>query len=819
MKIFSTLLVSILLGFVNCFAQHEADNWFFGNRAGMSFQNGTPVQIADGKLSTEEGCAVMSDKVTGKLLFYTDGSTVWNGNHTVVTTDLRGGISGSQTALIVPNPANNLEYYIFTTPDLTAGGEPKNTALYYSLISVATPDCEMLLKNVFLIDSVSEKLTGTLDCAETGYWIVTQDVSKNFFYSFHITSQGVNRKHTVSFYDEIPMSNIQGCMKLSPDGTKLAVTSSLAKTPFLALFDFNRLTGEATNYNLLSNPNTSISFYGISFSPDNKILFATGKTGFALPLYFSGLFQYDVTVTPSAVKYTESMLSVRFLIPYNNSTMQLAPDGKLYVVSGNRNFVDIINNPNIKGVGCNYQADAINFQKFCGRGLPNFMDYLFGDHCFYRSCNSSGNGDTIIICPGTNIQIGNRPISGFSYSWTPTEGLNNPNISNPIASPVQTTAYTLKLTSVSCESFQTFIVKIAEKPVIASVPPICTGESVQLSVTRGDSYSWTPAIDFDTATKANPIVTPKETTLYKVIVTQGHCIDSAFVTIKVFPKFTANAGEDQRICLSESVQIGDTAKEDETYFWYPPEGLDDVTSPNPIATPKGTTRYIVVTKRNGCIAYDTVLVTVIIVKPVVSKDVTICKGTSAQLTSSGGKVYSWSPAAGLNNPRIANPVATPLATTKYRVRISNGNCIDSAFVTVNILPSFKANAGMDQTLCFGASTELGELPEQSKIYSWLPTTNLNDSKKANPICTPRASTKYILTVTNENGCKEYDTVLVTVKNQNANAGADKTICTGSKTQLGTPPESGNIYSWEPSSNLDDPTKSDPVATPNSTTQY
>lgn len=823
MKTYILLISFFFLLAFKLSAQHEADNWYFGDRAGISFQSGSPVQITNGKLSTQEGCAVISDKITGKLLFYTNGDTVWNGNHTIVAngTGLKGGISGSQSALIVPNPANSLEYYIFTTPDLTAGNTPVNTALFYSLISVANPDCDILLKNVFLIDSVSEKLTGTLDCSETGFWIVAQDVSKNYFYSFHVTEKGVDPKATVSFFEDIQRKHTQGCMKFSPDGTKLAVaTTSLNDTPFLALFDFNRITGAVTNYNQLGSPNTSVLFFGVSFSPDNKLLYALGKTNLGLPLAFSGLFQYDLTFIPSSnIQSSEIVFPVRALIPFKNSAMQIAPDGKIYIVSGDRSYMDVINNPTVRGSGCNYQADAINFQKYLGRGLPNFMDYLFGNHCFNRSCNVNGVGNMSIICAGSSVKIGNRPISGFTYSWAPTDGLSNPNISDPFASPSVTTEYTLKITSSTCESYQTFLVKIAEKITVDSVLPLCAGASVQLSAKGDGTYSWFPAEDMDTASKANPIATPKGNTRYKVINIQGNCVDSAFVSVHVFPKFTANAGEDKRICLSESVQIGDTAKEDEKYFWYPPEGLDDVTLPNPIATPKATTRYVVQVTRNGCIAYDTVLVTVIIVKPVVSKDVTICKGTSAQLTASGGKVYSWLPVTGLNNPRIPNPIASPSVTTKYRVRISNGNCVDSAFVTVFVHPSFKANAGIDQTICTGESVQLGELAEAGKIYSWQPPIYLDDPKKANPTCTPNASTTYILTVTNTNGCKEYDTASVSVKNQKANAGVDKTICTGSKTQLGALPETGATYLWNPATDLNDPTKSNPTASPPITTLY
>ncbi len=802
-------------------AQREADHWYFGDHVGLSFQNGSPVPITNGQLITQEVCAVMSDRVTGKLLFYTDGSTIWNASHKVVNngTELKGGSSSSQGALIVPNPANVMEYYIFTVPDLTAGDQPKSTGMYYSLISVVNPNCEVIEKNKLLVEGVSEKLTGTLDCTESGYWVVAHDVSYNTLYSFHITGNGVDTKPVISGYDEEPIDHIQGCMKFSPNGKKLAVASTLRKKlPFLALFDFDRRTGMITNYTLLSNPNSSERFYGLSFSPNSSILFAIGKTNLGLPMYYTALFQYDMNLTnASDIPSSEYMTLVRTQIPFNNSGLQLAPDGKLYIVSGNRKNLDVINKPNLRGIACEYQENVISFSNDCGRNLPNFMDYIFGNHCLYSNCNLEG--DTITICKGTGIKIGVQSLVGVTYSWTPTEGLDNPSISSPIASPNKTTSYRLKVISPSCEGYLTYVVKIAEKPMIDPVGPLCEGSSVQLSTSGGSSYLWSPAEDLDTATKANPIARPKVNTLYKVVVTQGYCTDSAFVMVNVFPRVTASAGVDKTICLYESVQIGDTAKPDETYTWIPPTGLDDTTIPNPIATPKGTTKYIVEAKRNGCTAYDTVVVTVALVKPEVSKDVTICKGTSVQLTSGGGRAYSWTPYTGLSNPRVQNPMASPTETTKYRVIISNGKCIDSAFVTVTVTPAPKANAGTDKAICSGSSTQIGMSAEVGNTYSWMPVTNLDNPKKADPTCSPVKTTQYILTVTNPSGCKAYDTVIVSMKSIVANAGADKTVCTGASTHIGTPPETGIAYSWLPTDNLDDPTKANPTATPSSTTRY
>lgn len=68
-------------------------------------------------------------------------------------------------------------------------------------------------------------------------------------------------------------------------------------------------------------------------------------------------------------------------------------------------------------------------------------------------------------------------------------------------------------------------------------------------------------------------------------------------------------------------------------------------------------------------------------------DVTIMEGSATSLGASGGLIYAWSPSAGLNNPAIANPTASPTITTTYCVIVTDaGGCSDSACVTVYVVP-------------------------------------------------------------------------------------------------------------------------------------
>ena len=104
-------------------AQGEAKYWYFGANAGVNFNTSPPTAITNGQLNTSEGCSSISDE-SGNLLFYTDGSTVWNRNHQIMSNanyfngnGLNGDPSSTSSGLIVPHPTNPNLYYVFTVDE------------------------------------------------------------------------------------------------------------------------------------------------------------------------------------------------------------------------------------------------------------------------------------------------------------------------------------------------------------------------------------------------------------------------------------------------------------------------------------------------------------------------------------------------------------------------------------------------------------------------------------------------------------------------------------------------------------------------------
>src|SRR5689334_17695419 len=106
------IFLGILLHLNNSWAQDNSQNiWVFGDHAMVDFNSGNPISGSANSMYSMEACAGVCDRVTGQLLFYTNGIDVWDKNHALITTGtkLNGqpntsapGHSAQQGCLIVP---------------------------------------------------------------------------------------------------------------------------------------------------------------------------------------------------------------------------------------------------------------------------------------------------------------------------------------------------------------------------------------------------------------------------------------------------------------------------------------------------------------------------------------------------------------------------------------------------------------------------------------------------------------------------------------------------------------------------------------------
>lgn len=343
-------------------------------------------------MTQDEGSATMCDN-NGQILFYSNGVFVWNRNHTVMQngTGLKGDLSSTQSALILPKPSDNNLYYIFTVPALLSTGVP----LSYSIIDMTLDGGfgAVTTKNVSLHTPITEKLTATLKSNGTDYWIVAKEYGTDAFLVYSLTAAGVDPNPVVTNVGPVinDLNSEAGYARISPNGSKLCMAYYGNNTS--QLFDFDNGTG------IVSNPIPLVSTsgcYGVEFSPDNSKLYLMQPNEFVLT-------QYDLLAgSPTAIQ--NSALEIAHLGGTNlGCAIKLGPDNKIYVNRYMQNFIAVIDQPNLAGTACNFIDHAIQFSSGTSwLGLPNNLY----NYSLTPSCPPSlNNSSSATICSNQTYQL------------------------------------------------------------------------------------------------------------------------------------------------------------------------------------------------------------------------------------------------------------------------------------------------------------------------------------------------------------------------------------------------------------------------------
>lgn len=347
-------------------AQFEASNWYFGSKAGIRFVNGKPEALTDGILSTTEGCATISDK-NGNLLFYTDGKTIWNKKHEVMTSGLEGHDSATQSGIIVPKPNSNHIFYVFTVHII----EPPK-GLQYTIVDMSANNGlgGVTEKNIPVLSPTDEKVTAVRHKNNKDVWIITHKWNTDEYYSYLLTKDGLSKTPVINKIGLMHTGNSDisiGYLKASPKGNKLAAAvKSLAK---YELFDFDNTTGKLSNFIELDASSSTALTYGIEFSSDGSKLYCSAGS-------VNEIYQFDLKEkTPEKIKAS------RFVVGKTESwtgALQLGSDGVIYVSPYAVKHLGIIKNPNKKGADCGFEEKAIYLKgASTSIGLPTFLQTYF----------------------------------------------------------------------------------------------------------------------------------------------------------------------------------------------------------------------------------------------------------------------------------------------------------------------------------------------------------------------------------------------------------------------------------------------------------
>ena len=218
-----------------------------------------------------------------------------------------------------------------------------------------------------------------------------------------------------------------------------------------------------------------------------------------------------------------------------------------------------------------------------------------------------------MICKNASTQL--SVTGGNTYNWSPSATLNNNLSANPVAAPVVNTKYYVKITDANtCGHLDSVEVFIKPDAVFSISNPgkICINDSLQLSASGGDIYTWQPAEGISNPGIFNPKASPTATIDYAVTITESVCNQSktlpARVTVLSLPMVNATKSNDID-CSNDRSQLSVTGASQ--YVWTPATTLNNSAIYNPVARPVVTTEYLVAgTDASGCTGYDTVTVKV-----------------------------------------------------------------------------------------------------------------------------------------------------------------------------------------------------------------
>lgn len=419
------LFFCMLLTSGECFAQKQANIWHFGLKKTLDFSSGSPVDLPGSKMFTFEGCASYCDK-NGKFLFYTngggreplfsgqDGGHIWNRNNEVMY-DMRGieggGFSSAQSAVIFEAPGQDSVYCVFTmdemewsigASDSTKAAQPGGRGLSYFTVDMRLNGGlgGVVIANKKVYSPSYEAICAVKHQNASDYWIIIHQDSSGLG-CYKVTQSGVTLAEV--YTDLGPTGNI---IKASPNGKYVAINTNDGAI----MLAFDNSTGKFSNPKNLAIQNNINAF---EFSPNSRYFFTTES----LP---SGsqktVVQYDLQASDIVGSARTVGSSGSALV----SSLQLAPDGKIYALSvdfggSNNSSLHRINCPNTSGA--NLELNVFTYEGQEDEyffGLPNFPAWLFER---YDSVIVDLGADSLALCKNASFVLDAKN-QGSTYLWS-----------------------------------------------------------------------------------------------------------------------------------------------------------------------------------------------------------------------------------------------------------------------------------------------------------------------------------------------------------------------------------------------------------------
>lgn len=293
------------------------------------------------------------------------------------------------------------------------------------------------------------------------------------------------------------------------------------------------------------------------------------------------------------------------------------------------------------------------------------------------------------------------------------------------------------------------------------------------------------------------------------------------IEIKDQAEVNVVGGDTLFVCAGGTLQLQGEGAVD--YFWAPPGLVSNPNIPNPTTTPTQDFWLEVTGTVGVCVDVDSAFVKIVDPEIQVTAlgPTNICQGTAVQLQATNNVNNTgliWTPAAGLSNQTIENPVATPSATVTYTATVNIAGCSASDQITINVDTLFFPKLANDTTVCQNYPVQLGEVLNSTTDYEWTPTTGLDEPGSSGPLATPDVTTVYTLTATSANGyCSKTETISVTVTPADVDVLGDeyRELCLGETASLTAQvnPGSAQQVTWSPPFYVSNTTGPTTVANP------
>ncbi len=383
--------------------------------------------------------------------------------------------------------------------------------------------------------------------------------------------------------------------------------------------------------------------------------------------------------------------------------------------------------------------------------------------------NSIQVSQDTFICGKETITLNANGAS--AYEWSPNESLSCRSCPTPIASPTETTTYTLNASNV-CSTIATEVTIEVINANAGADQSICQGAIIALNseINVSDvSYNWsslTGIANLSCTNCPNPILTANDAGDFEYILDlqKGSCLvsDTMRLTIEEGATPIYHIANNQQLCLGDSIHLGGTSIAGQMYEWFTNSDDFTATIANPIVQPSARTTYFLRVSNIDCSIpiLDSVTITVdslpanLVISPA---DTTICLGTQLILSS---PIYDsllypiiqhqWLPNIGFDSSdSLYNLVLTPTNTVLLNRINQNGICLDTSTAIINVQPFVEIDITPTvNPVCEGETIDLLiDLPEGATNLAWSPTENISCSDCPTPSVSPIQTTTYILSGT------------------------------------------------------------------------